>query len=119
MDFNTCQSDRVAQAVKTNAHDEGLDIEEGQILTEEIKMVPLKVETRALVNDVKKTGVYNPRILEAMAKMEKRRARFNEPISTTRKDSDSTGKLTVMDSVQETVSNKHQRPTRKRRWGGS
>ncbi|KVH96441.1 FIP1[V]-like protein [Cynara cardunculus var. scolymus] len=115
MDFDSCPSDKVVvQAVKTKGMVKGLDIEEGQILTEEVKI--MKKDSGAHTNDVNdqnpKTGFDNSRILEAMAKMEKRRARFKEQITTTKNDSDSTTKPTVVDSIQ-------QRPARKRRWGGS
>lgn len=115
MDFDSCQSDKVeVKAVKTKGKDKGLDIEEGQILTQEVKI--MKNDSGVHVNDVNdqngKIGFDNSRILEAMAKMEKRRARFKEQITTTKNDSESTTKPTVVDSVQ-------QRRARKRRWGGS
>lgn len=91
-----------------------LDIEEGQILD----TGPTKDENGSH-NQKEKTGLDKSRILEARAKMEKRRARFNE---TTKMESDNTTtakKVGVGDLFQEKGSNKPQRPPRKRRWGGS
>lgn len=113
-------------------HSEALDIEEGQIITEEIKesTIPASHDLTR-VSDVEelrdskatdgKTAVEkkNPRILEVMAKMEKRRERFKEPIIL-KKDVDTTPSPKIpVDSFDETAKTKQQRPTRKRRWGGS
>ncbi|XP_076946418.1 uncharacterized protein LOC143617900 [Bidens hawaiensis] len=123
MDFNTCLNNKVARAEETKATDELLDMGEGQILTKEVQVGPVIDKTRSHVNGPHnqngKPGLDNTRILEAMAKMEKRRARFNKPNAITRKDSDSSIKVSVGDWVQETASNKQQRPSRKRRWGAS
>ncbi|XP_076921003.1 uncharacterized protein LOC143582281 [Bidens hawaiensis] len=122
MDLDMCLNNKVARAEETKATDELLDMEDGQILTK-VKVGPVTGKTRAHVNGPHnqngKPGLDNNRILEAMAKMEKRRARFNEPNAITRKDSDSSFKVAVADRVQETGSNKQQRPARKRRWGAS
>ncbi|XP_076918550.1 uncharacterized protein LOC143579018 [Bidens hawaiensis] len=122
MDLDMCLNSKVGQAEETKATDELLDMEEGQILTK-VKVGPVIGKTRAHVNGPHnqngKPGLDNTRILEAMAKMEKRRARFNEPNAITRKDSDSSIKVAVANRVQETGSNKQQRPARKRRWGAS
>ncbi|KAI3690915.1 hypothetical protein L2E82_49128 [Cichorium intybus] len=115
--FQEGKSCKKPQAVATKAIRERLDIEEGQILTEEVNTrVAHGNDGNGLQNQNKKTGVDRSRILEARAKMEKRRARFNEAVTCTKMDSDAT---TTKVSVQETGSNKPQRPARKRRWGGS
>ncbi|CAK9145659.1 unnamed protein product [Ilex paraguariensis] len=115
-------------------HTEALDIEEGQIITEAINVNPVKKICASAdvgqISDVKKLNgekakngyavveKNNPRILEVIAKMEKRRERFKEPI-TLRNDADRVVNPPV-DSVVETAQNKQQqRPMRKRRWGGS
>ncbi|KAK9070432.1 hypothetical protein SSX86_010834 [Deinandra increscens subsp. villosa] len=119
---HTCSDDKNAQADERKAINEGLDIEEGQIVTEEVEVGPTLAKPRAHINrpgnQNGKPEFDNTRILEAMARMEKRRTRFNEPIPITRNDTDSLIKLTV-DLIQETATNKQQRPARKRRWGGS
>ncbi|KAI7727910.1 hypothetical protein M8C21_005645, partial [Ambrosia artemisiifolia] len=119
MDLNTCNNVKVARADDTRAVDGVLDIQKGQAVTE-VKVGPMN-KTRAHVygshNQNGKSGFDNTRILEAMAKMEKRRARFNEPVAITKMDSDSSLKHTVVGQAQETGSNKQQRPARKRRWG--
>ncbi|XP_071693133.1 uncharacterized protein [Rutidosis leptorrhynchoides] len=121
MGFNSRLSDKAAQTVKSKAVDKGLDIKKGQNLTKEVNIGPAKDDPVAHVNDVNKLqnkngekGLDETRILEAMAKMEKRRARFNEPVMTCKKDSDTAG-----DSVIVADLNKQHRPARKRRWGGS
>ncbi|CAL5415339.1 unnamed protein product [Camellia sinensis] len=114
---------------------EALDIEEGQIITEvnENPVVEkLKFEDVAEISVVKKKtlrdenaakqskvgeGFDSPQILEVIAKMEKRRERFKEPI-TLKKETDSVPNPQV-DPVVETTETKQQRPARKRRWGGS
>ncbi|KAF5806148.1 putative pre-mRNA polyadenylation factor Fip1 domain-containing protein [Helianthus annuus] len=123
MDLDTCLNDKAARADETKAADEALDIEEGQILTEEVKVGPMMDKTRSYANGSRnqngKSGFDSTRILEAMAKMEKRRARFNAPVAVARKDSYSSIKVAAVDPIQETGSNKQQRPARKRRWGAS
>ncbi|XP_028060879.1 FIP1[III]-like protein [Camellia sinensis] len=114
---------------------EALDIEEGQIITEvnENPVVEkLKFEDVAEISVAKKKtlrdenaakqskvgeGFDSPQILEVIAKMEKRRERFKEPI-TLKKETDSVPNPQV-DPVVETTETKQQRPARKRRWGGS
>ncbi|KAL8105478.1 uncharacterized protein LOC141677520 isoform X2 [Apium graveolens] len=104
-----------------------LDIEEGQILTDDIMEDAMKSnisvsgnlsqtsDGKSLPNEnATKENVSNPRILEVIAKMEKRRERFKEPITLKDKlpeplngsAEDASGKM------------KQQRPARKRRWGG-
>lgn len=103
-----------------------LDIEEGQILTDDIMEDALKSnisvsgnlsqtkDVKRLPNEnARKENTSNPRILEVIAKMEKRRERFKEPITLkdklpeplNRSAEDASGTL------------KQQRPARKRRWG--
>ncbi|KAA8527369.1 hypothetical protein F0562_034916 [Nyssa sinensis] len=115
---------------------EALDIEEGQIITEELNenLVGKKFtsENVARISDAKErildnenapdgnkvVGEYeNHRILEMLAKMEKRRERFKEPI-TLKNEKDNIPKP-LLDPVAETAEPKQQRPARKRRWGGS
>uniref|UniRef100_UPI001CB943B8 FIP1[III]-like protein isoform X2 n=1 Tax=Erigeron canadensis TaxID=72917 RepID=UPI001CB943B8 len=111
-------NDKVALPVNIKAVDERLGIKNRQVPIKEVNMGPMKIDARAHVNDTKllnqneKTGFDDTRILEAMAKMEKRRVRFDEP--AIKKDSD-----TVVDSVQVTASKKQHRPARKRKWGGN
>ncbi|XP_077240767.1 uncharacterized protein LOC143881539 isoform X2 [Tasmannia lanceolata] len=62
-------------------------------------------------------GYDNHRILETIAKMERRRERFKEPIAL-KKEPDKNPKP-QSNPVVETVEVKQQRPARKRRWGGS
>ncbi|KAL8244489.1 hypothetical protein R6Q59_010747 [Mikania micrantha] len=115
--LDSCKNDKMARIDDPKAIDEGLDIEEGQIVTEELKVGPMIDKTSAHGNEPfnqeGKSGFDSTRILDAMAKMEKRRARFNEPIIITKKGSDKSANVTAADS------NKKERPARKRRWGGS
>nr|POE81025.1 fip1[v]-like protein [Quercus suber] len=109
-------------------HNEDLDIEEGQIVTEEPNTEVstgrrYATEDAALtcnnVSDGNKfVGDYdNQRFLETLAKMEKRRERFKEPI-TLNKEPGMCLKPQV-DLIIDTDETKQQRPARKRRWGGS
>lgn len=117
-------------------HNEALDIEEGQIIAEEVNDEELdnlyasevdlqRSDRKEFHNQNERNGKTvegydNPRILEVMAKMEKRRERFKDPI-TLRKESDDsavTNNLEI-DSVGRVAQTKLQRPARKRRWGGS
>lgn len=118
-------------------HNEDLDIEEGQIVTEEPNTdasfrgrdVPedgaltLSVKKRIIhngnsSNGKKVVGVYdNQRILETLAKMEKRRERFKEPI-TLKKEPGKIPKPQV-DLTVDTDEANQKRPARKRRWDGN
>ncbi|KAL5996444.1 hypothetical protein ACLOJK_026522 [Asimina triloba] len=70
------------------------------------------------MNDNKVVEKYdNGRILETLAKMEKRRERFKEPIAPKKEPDKSNKPLT--EPVLETAEIQAQRPSRKRRWGGS
>ena len=77
-------------------------INEVHTQTKKVKRGPMKVNTTVHVNDVNefhdqngKTGLDNTQVLEAMAKMEKRRAHFNATVTAISKDSYDTKKLTV------------------------
>jgi pre-mRNA 3'-end-processing factor FIP1 len=118
-------------------HNEDLDIEEGQIITEEpnaedsfrrrgvsqdaaltcnVKRIILSSENGSNVNKV--IGGYdNQRILDTLAKMEKRRERFKEPIALKKEPGNSLNP--EVDLIVDTDETKQQRPARKRRWGGS
>ncbi|KAL6990073.1 hypothetical protein U1Q18_015822 [Sarracenia purpurea var. burkii] len=116
---------------------EALDIEEGQIITEDVNQNPVienfGSEDCAEASGEKKKSLHdeddaargdtvgdvceNPRILEVMAKMEKRRERFKEPM-TLKRVTERIPKPQV-DLVVETTKTEQQRPARKRRWGGN
>ncbi|XP_057959226.1 FIP1[III]-like protein [Malania oleifera] len=128
-------------------HNDALDIEEGQIVPEGPDRVVhiLKesdtgflfekkccFETASQTSSVKKNmmhsesagnadkvvrGIDNRRILDVLAKMEKRRERFKDPIAA--KKVPDKGSMPQVDPVVEPAENKQQRPARKRRWGGS
>ncbi|XP_057476356.1 FIP1[III]-like protein [Actinidia eriantha] len=119
-------------------HNKALDIEEGQIITEEVSLNPAaenfgSENIAEIVDERKKSLVVHehaakenkvvedydsPRILEVMAKMEKRRNRFKEPIAL-KKETDRIPNPQD-DPVLETIAEPtQQRPARKRRWGGS
>ncbi|KAI8561829.1 hypothetical protein RHMOL_Rhmol04G0372000 [Rhododendron molle] len=118
-------------------HNEALDIEEGQIVTEEVNENPpcenfvpenvtesrddkkksVRVESATKGNEGAE-GYDNTRILAAMAKMEKRRERFKEPI-TLQKENDLMIPKPQVDPIVVAMETKQQRPARKRRWGGS
>lgn len=116
-------------------HIESLDIEEGQIVTEE-PYIEASVSRRdvsvgaALTDSVKKRmsqnenksdrvigGYDSQRILESLAKMEKRRERFKQPI-TMKKEAEESLKIDN-DSIVDTGEMKQHRPARKRRWVAS
>ncbi|KAK8525382.1 hypothetical protein V6N13_123091 [Hibiscus sabdariffa] len=113
-----------------------LDIEEGQIINEvqSIEDTDLekenaseamtqankvKVKTLPVDNASEKNRAVgedgNKRILETLAKMEKRRERFKDPITIKREP----GKTSApqIESVFQTNETKKQRPARKRQWG--
>ncbi|KAL4579254.1 hypothetical protein LXL04_015392 [Taraxacum kok-saghyz] len=99
------------KAIETKPINQVLEIQTKKVNN----MGPTKHDTVAHVNE--RNMLDKCRILEARAKMEKRRARFNE---ATEKEQDSTTeKVTAVDLIQERGSSKPQRPARKRRWGGS
>lgn len=115
-----------------NPQNEFLDIEEGQIITEEINEGSLKCviasEDMRQMNKTKHpetapTGnvvverLGDQKIQEIMAKMERRRERFKDPITSSR-DSQKTSKH-LPDLDVETAADKLERPARKRRWLGN
>lgn len=98
------------------------DIEEGQIVTEDFNEKPMEriSSSKGRTNIIGKKGISSEssRILEIIAKMEKRRERFKEPISS-KIVSEKNGKP-FADKVAESVETKQvQRPARKRKWIGS
>ena len=125
------------QSTPDEGHKGGLDIEEGQIVTEEPCIEAFVTrrdvsEKAALAGSVKKrmlqkknnsdqdnnkAGYDNQRILETLAKMEKRRERFKEPIPM-KKEAEESSKPND-DLVVDTDEIKQRRPVRKRRWGAS
>lgn len=109
-----------------------LDIEEGQILTDDIMEDAMKSNIsmsgnlsqtdgvkrlhneNATKENTSNKEVSSPRILEVIAKMEKRRERFKEPIALKEKlPEPHTGSAEEASGTM-----KQQRPARKRRWGG-
>lgn len=126
---------------------EGLDIEEGEIQTEEASMEASVYqrdvsEGTALTDTVRKrsqngndselyTGNFDSqKILDTIAKMEKRRERFKQPIGII-KEAEKSLKLNAdsavdTDKIKEGIDSavdpdeiKQHRPARKRRWNGS
>ncbi|KAL8481354.1 hypothetical protein ACS0TY_027752 [Phlomoides rotata] len=86
-----------------NQLDESLDIEEGQIISEDIlDRIPLDDE----------------KIREIMVKMERRKMRFKEPVTTCR-DSSVKASYLLPDLNVESDTTKLDRPSRKRRWSGT
>lgn len=75
-----------------------------------------KVQTKETATNANNFGGYcNNRILEALAKMEKRRERFKEPIAPKQVEE----KNLQIDTTPAPIEVKEQRPARKRRWGAS
>ncbi|KAK6160997.1 hypothetical protein DH2020_004378 [Rehmannia glutinosa] len=112
-----------------NQNNELLDIEEGQIITEEIDEDPVKCgiayEDVTQINNMEHpetasngNGVVerlgDDKIKEIMAKMERRRERFKEPITSSRDYEKTSNQLLDLDV--ETAKGKLERPARKRRW---
>ncbi|CAN4094965.1 unnamed protein product [Withania somnifera] len=106
-------------------HKESMDIEEGQITSEETNAKTIKKritcsvkseisEMKDFANDKNVEGQDNPRILEIMAKMEKRRERFKQPIAL-KSDPKNVSKPLV-DSFAVLTEAMQPRPARKRRW---
>ncbi|XP_022721866.1 FIP1[III]-like protein isoform X2 [Durio zibethinus] len=113
-----------------------LDIEEGQVICTEQSLEDMnlekenasetmmgKVKMRTLCVDNasdenRAVGEYdNKRVLETLAKMEKRRERFKDPI-TIKREQDKTSDPQV-ELLIDTKEIKQQRPARKRQWGVS
>lgn len=77
-----------------------------------------KTQLKDAAEDSKDTREYdNRRILEMLAKMERRRERFKEPIAPKKEPDKSLQPQS--DLGNETTEIKQQRPARKRRWGGN
>lgn len=118
------------------AQNADLDIEEGQIVTQEPNTEhPLQRKhasecaapahsTKKRVFDCHNASNGNKvverydklRILQTMAKMEQRGERFKEPVTLKKEPDKSSGP--EVDSTVETADEKQHRPARKRRWGG-
>ncbi|KAL3617225.1 hypothetical protein CASFOL_038972 [Castilleja foliolosa] len=93
-----------------------LDIEEGQVITEEIEEDPLKCSIASKdVNSNGIEGLGDDKIREIMVKMERRRARFMEPVKSARDFERISNKLLESD-VGTDIKGTLERPTRKRRW---
>ncbi|GER25628.1 fip1 motif-containing protein [Striga asiatica] len=104
----------------TNQKDEFLDIEEGQIITEEnYGNGPVKCDIAskdvASNGDGVVEGLGDDKILEIIAKMEKRRERFQEPITSSRDAEKICSPLFDLDN-ESAEKGKLGRPARKRRW---
>ncbi|MCD7464252.1 hypothetical protein HAX54_052344 [Datura stramonium] len=108
--------------------EESLDIEEGQIISEEMNEKIIKrrntssgksriSEMKNFANDKDVEGQDNPRILEIMAKMEKRGERFKQPIAV-KSDSKNVSQP-LFDSFAGSTEALQPRPARKRRWVAS
>lgn len=108
--------------------EESLDMEEGQIISEEMneKIIKRRItcsgksqisEMKNFTNDKNVEGQDNRRILEVMAKMEKRRERFKQPIAL-KTDPQNVSKPLV-DSFVVSTEAMQPRPARKRRWTAS
>lgn len=126
------------QSFPDKGEKEGLDAEKGQIVTKEPCLVASistrdvsegaalaggSTKKRMLSNennsnkDNNISGYDSQKILQTLAKMEKRRERFKEPI-TVKKEAEEGLKLND-DLTVDTGETKQHRPARKRRWGGS
>ncbi|KAL2580524.1 hypothetical protein AAZX31_15G134600 [Glycine max] len=131
------KSKKWVQNLQDQAQKESSDIEEGQIVAEEPYMEKVSVSRRdasegpAVTDSVNKKrmsqnenssdqyigGYDSQRILDSLAKMEKRRERFKQPM-TMKKEAEESLKLNN-DSIVDTGEMKQHRPTRKRRWVGN
>lgn len=129
-------SENRLEAFPVTGQNDDLDMEDGQIVTEELTTAhPLQRKHASVyavpAHNVKRRpfnngsashgnkvveGYDNQRILETIAKMEKRGERFKESI-TLKKEPDKLSKPEV-DLLAETAETKQHRPARKRRWGG-
>lgn len=127
------------QNLQDQGQKESSDIEEGQIVTEkwESSIEEASVARRdtskgpGVTDSVKKRlsqnegssdqcigGYDSQRILDSLAKMEKRRERFKQPI-TMKKETEESLKLNTDSSIVDTSEMKQHRPVRKRRWVGN
>ncbi|GLT98990.1 hypothetical protein SLE2022_164610 [Rubroshorea leprosula] len=128
-------NDKLLQKLLVEEHSEDFDIEEGQIIEQEgnngdnvEKKLVSDIATRICIvkksrecignasSGNKDASEYdNQRILETMAKMEKRRERFKDPDS--KKEEPENAPKVEVELVDDTSDAKLQRPARKRRWG--
>ncbi|KAK7329561.1 hypothetical protein VNO77_23731 [Canavalia gladiata] len=129
------ENERWLQNLLDQGQKESSDIEEGQIVTEEPYMqvcvsrrdvsegtaVTDSVQKRMLQNENSSDrligGYDSQRILDSLAKMEKRRERFKQPIPMKKEAKESL--MLNNDSVVEISEMKQHRPARKRRWVGN
>lgn len=107
------------------------DIEEGELIEESNKRYVVSVtknrisgkkvenfQSKDSLRSVKVAGLYNKsRILETLAKMEKRRERFKELTAPKQESKKSVDPKVDVSVASDEV--KQQRPARKRRWGGN
>lgn len=91
-----------------------LDFEGGQIVPDDLNNESRKKKS-AIHQSINPEELEKPRIMEILAKMEKRRERFQQPLTSKNVEEDRNSKP-VADSNDET---KIQRPARKRKWGGN
>ena len=131
------ESKKWVQDLQDQAQKESSDIEEGQIVAEEPYMEKVSVSRRdpsegpVVTDSVNKKrmsqnensseqcigGYDSQRILDSLAKMEKRRERFKQPM-TMKKEAEESLKLND-DSIVDKGEMKQHRPARKRRWVGN
>ncbi|XP_022633525.1 FIP1[III]-like protein isoform X2 [Vigna radiata var. radiata] len=131
-------SKKWVQNLQDQGQKESSDIEEGQIVTKKCKSSFEKPSTSrrdaskgpAVTDSVKRMsqnegssdqcigGFDSQRILDSLAKMEKRRERFKQPIPM-KKEAEENLKLTSDSSIVDTCEIKQHRPVRKRRWVGN
>jgi pre-mRNA 3'-end-processing factor FIP1 len=139
------QNKKLLQNLSDKGQKEGLDVEEGEIVTEE-PSVEVSVSRRVVSEDatlaesVKKRISQNgnnsepqignldsQKILDTLAKMEKRRERFKQPIGMNKEavkqpigsNNEVVKSLKLnTDSAVDIGEIKQQRPVRKRRWNG-
>ncbi|KAH1041329.1 hypothetical protein AAZX31_09G035200 [Glycine max] len=124
------ESKKWVQDLQDQAQKESSEIEEGQFVAEEPYMEEAS-EGPAVTDGVNKKrmsqnensseqcigGYDSQRILDSLAKMEKRRERFKQPM-TMKKEAEESLKLND-DSIVDKGEMKQHRPARKRRWVGN
>ena len=98
------------------------EIKKGQEVTEDLNKKPkersIASRDKTNITGTKAISRENPRILEIIAKMEKRRERFKEPISL-KTVSEKNGKPFTADGAETVETKQLPRPARKRKWAGS
>ncbi|KAK6930279.1 hypothetical protein RJ641_004373 [Dillenia turbinata] len=127
-----------AKKCPVTRHDMASDLEEGQIVMDKLNeghfmevnihasegAVQAGCKDKNVEHDISSDGnkfvgeFGNIRILEMIAKMEKRRERFKEPISQKKEPDCNFDSEPRVNSLAETDETMPQRPARKRRWGG-